>query len=40
MSGILIVAGYVTLIVVAGWPGALAAALHVLIMVLAAGRKK
>lgn len=40
MSGFLIVAGYVTLIAVAGWPGVVAAGLHVLIQLIAAGRMK
>ena len=35
MSGFLILAGYVVLIAVAGWPGVAAAGLHVLIMLMA-----
>lgn len=39
MSGFLILAGYVTLVAVAGWPGVLAVAAHVAIMLAAVKRK-
>lgn len=38
MSVFLIVAGYVTLVAVAGWPGVLAAVVHIAIMLAAVKR--